>query len=156
MFNPSIAHAFRFSEDDLLQNKNGKISANQKAVLRHSGKVACIALMLLGLLIACGVYHVNKSKNNTALLIASIVFSVFAVTGGCFLFRAFYNASKAMMKKITGKATIVFKSRIGKCLNIGNINFPISGTSTEHMFDANKIYTVYYLGNTTILSIEET
>lgn len=156
MFNPSIANAFRFSEDDLFQNKNGKISNRQNAVLRHSGKIACIALILLGLIIALGIYHINKSKNDTALLRASIVFSVFAVIGIYFLLRAFYNASKAMVKKITGKVSIVFKGRIGKCINIGNINFPISGTSTGHMFDPAKTYTVYYLGTSTILSIEET
>jgi lysylphosphatidylglycerol synthetase-like protein (DUF2156 family) len=155
MFNPSIAHAFRFSEVDLLQNKNGKVSDRQKATSRRSGKIACIALVILGLIIALGVYHVNKDKNDTAFMRASITFSVFASIGLYFLFRAFYIASQAVVKSVSGNISVVFKRKTGNCLVIGNISFPVSETPTENLFVLGKSYTVYYMGTSALLTIDE-
>lgn len=155
MYNPSIANNFRFSEDDLVQNKNGKVSDRQKATTRRGGKIACIAIVLLGLIIAWGVYHVNKDKNDAAFLRAIVVFSVFAVIGLYFLFRAFHIASRAVIKNVSGNISIVFKRKIGNCLVIDNLSFPVSGTPTENLFVAGKTYTVYYLGTSTVLTIDE-
>jgi hypothetical protein len=155
MYNPSIANAFRFLEDDLEQNKSGKISDRQKATIRRGGKISCIALVILGLIISWGVYHVNKGRNDTAFLRAAIVFSIFAIVGLYFLFRAFHIASRAVVKKVSGSVSIVFKRKIGNCLVIDNLSFPVSGTPIENLFVAGKTYTVYYLGTSTVLSINE-
>lgn len=155
MFNAATAKAFRFTEDDLVQNKNGKISERQKAVTRRGGKIACMALLLLGLFIALGIYYANKDKNDTALLRAVIVFSVFAAIGIYFSIRAYYVASGSAVKKASGNILVFFKRKTGNCLVIDNISFPISGTPVENLFKAEKKYTVYYIGTTTLLSIDE-
>lgn len=155
MYNAAIAHAFRFTEDDLTQNKNGKVTDRQKATLLHSGKIASIAFVILGLIIGWGVYQVNKDKNDTAFMRATIVFSVFVFIGLYFFFRGYYIAFRAIAKSATGNISIVYKRKIGNCLVIDSLSFPISGTPTENLFIAGKTYTVYYLGTSTLLCIDE-
>lgn len=151
----TLNEVFRFGDVELEQNRKGNISDYQQRLLRRGGKIAFIAIVLLGLLIALGVYYVNKGKNDTPLMRASITFGVFAVVGLYFWIRSNVLASKRKVKSVTGIVTLVYRRRVGNCISIGDLIFPVAGNQVNGLFKADTPYIIYYAGTSSILSVEE-
>ena len=160
---PSIQHAelkrkamqtFFFDDDDLLFNREGKLSDKQKQRFMMTSKAGAIMLVLSGFVLSALLVWTWEKPVNPSLWIFPVLGVVAFTTFGIYVYRLGGKVYKpGTVKCVIGTAT--FKNRFGEMFLQINGEFFRSQRKYRKIFLPDLQYKVYYApSDNTIVSIE--
>ncbi|MEM7180044.1 MAG: hypothetical protein AAF518_03970 [Spirochaetota bacterium] len=155
--NPKLMQLLRFTEEDLVWNRKGKMSEKQRKRQMNNAKILLIVLLVFALLLYSSFFLVNEGSIELFRnIIMAVVCSIIALTGVFFYWKTEIGVLKGVAKKITGQITYATSKQGQTLLVVNNLEkFPFP--YQQDLLDTKQIYTVYYMkaAMNEILSIEE-
>ena len=131
---------FSFSQEDLLANRRGEISAAQRKTMLQATYTASLVALFAG--IAFLVIFLLSGSND--LVIAFSLFLPWLLFSAWLFWQGYPKAGNNIVKKTTGEVTFQRTTRMGGLIWVGDLNFP-AFTISASLFSPGQRYHIYYI-----------
>jgi hypothetical protein len=150
-----LMQILRFNDSDLLANKSGILSINQKKRILNQGLLTLEIFAIFGI-IFCGLFLIAAKKpiDEAVIEVSVILFVGFAIVGIAISWLSWKAYFQGSVKQLRGK---VFFRQEGKylCLCISDTAIPLL-INISGFFEQDAFYNVYYVPIIrTIVAIEK-
>lgn len=152
-----IEHEFGFDEHDLIANRKGIMSGNQKTKAVRQGLIWLFLAVMLGMAILFGLYVIWLVEKVKFQDISNIFFALFVMVLCALLGWRYLKARvSGVVKSIIGRVDFIQdKKKLFLRVGDSEIQFEVE-PKVKNLFSSDKEYKFYYCEiDKTVLSIEE-